>query len=240
MVSIVIPIFNSAPYLSGCLASVSKQTIGDWEAILIDDASTDESAQIAASYCKQDQRFCLLQQPHNMGQSAARNLGMQHIKGEYLLFLDSDDRLSSDYIEQMLSHIGDADLLQTGYKRVSLDGTITEEKCPSWHRRYVLTSPCMRLYRTTWLREKGILFEEGMIYEDVLFSARIWKAKPKIRVHQYTGYLYLINPHSTTSEPHDTTRIFHELKKLGIHPFQFNALRIRLRAHFIKEKFLQL
>ena len=63
MVSIVIPIFNSAPYLSGCLASVSKQTIGDWEAILIDDASTDESAQIAASYCKQDQRFCLLQQP---------------------------------------------------------------------------------------------------------------------------------------------------------------------------------
>ena len=239
MVSIVIPIFNSAPYLSGCLASVSKQTIGDWEAILIDDASTDESAQIAASYCKQDQRFCLLQQPHNMGQSAARNLGMQHAKGEYLLFLDSDDRLSPDYIEQMLSHIGDADLLQTGYKRVSLDGTITEEKCPSWPRRYVLTSPCMRLYRTTWLREKGILFEEGMIYEDVLFSARIWKAKPKIRVHQYTGYLYLINPHSTTSEPHDTTRIFHELKKLGIHPFQFNALRIRLRAHFIKEKFLQ-
>ena len=240
MVSIVIPIFNSAPYLSGCLASVSKQTIGDWEAILIDDASTDESAQIAASYCKQDQRFCLLQQPHNMGQSAARNLGMQHVKGEYLLFLDSDDALAPDYIEQMLSHIDDADLLQTGYKRVSLDGTITEEKCPSWHRRYVLTSPCMRLYRTTWLREKGILFEEGMIYEDVLFSAQIWKEKPKIRVHQYTGYLYLINPHSTTSEPHDTTRIFHELKKLGIHPFQFNALRIRLRAHFITEKFLQL
>ena len=240
MVSIVIPIFNSAPYLSGCLASVSKQTIGDWEAILIDDASTDESAQIAASYCKQDHRFCLLQQPHNMGQSAARNLGMQHAKGEYLLFLDSDDRLSPDYIEQMLSHIDDADLLQTGYKRVSLDGTITEEKCPSWHRRYVLTSPCMRLYLTAWLREKGILFTEGMIYEDVLFSARIWKAKPTIRVHQYAGYLYLINPHSTTSEPHDTTRIFHELKKLGIHPFQFNALRIRLRAHFIKEKFLQL
>lgn len=239
MVSIVIPIFNSAPYLSGCLASVSKQTIGDWEAILIDDASTDESAQIAASYCKQDQRFCLLQQPHNMGQSAARNLGMQHVKGEYLLFLDSDDALAPDYLEVMLHHIEDADVLQTGYKRIRLDGTITEEKCPSWHRRYVLTSPCMRLYRTTWLREKGILFEQGMIYEDVLFSARIWKAKPKIRVHQYTGYLYLINPHSTTSEPHDTTRIFYELRMLGLHPLQFNALRIRLRAHFIKEKFLQ-
>ena len=240
MVSIVIPIFNSAPYLSGCLASVSKQTIGDWEAILIDDASTDESAQIAASYCKHDQRFRLLHQPHNMGQSAARNLGMQHVKGEYLLFLDSDDALAPNYLEVMLHHIEDADVLQTGYKRIRLDGTITAEKCPSWHRRYVLTSPCMRLYRTAWLREKGILFEQGMIYEDVLFSARIWKEKPTIRVHQYTGYLYLINPHSTTSEPHDTTRIFHELKKLGIHPFQFNALRIRLRAHFIKEKLLQL
>lgn len=239
MVSIVIPIYNSAPYLSSCLESLLKQTVSDWEAIMIDDASTDESAQIAASYCEQDPRFTLLLQLHNMGQSAARNRGLQHVRGEYLLFLDSDDSLSPDYIEIMLRHIGDADLLQTGYKRVRLDGTNAEEKCPSWLRRYVLTSPCMRLYRTAWLREKGILFEEGMIYEDVLFSARIWKAKPKIRVHQYTGYCYRINPHSTTSKQHDTTRIFHELRTLGIHPLQFNALRIRLRAHFIKEKFLQ-
>ena len=239
MVSIVIPIYNSAPYLSSCLESLLKQTISDWEAIMIDDASTDESAQIATSYCEQDPRFILLLQPHNMGQSAARNRGLQHVRGEYLLFLDSDDSLSPDYIEIMLRHIGDADLLQTGYKRVRLDGIIAEEKCPSWHRRYVLTSPCMRLYRTAWLREKDILFEEGMIYEDVLFSARIWKAKPKIRVHQYTGYCYRINPHSTTSKQHDTTRIFHELRMLGLHPLQFNALRIRLRAHFIKEKFLQ-
>ena len=239
MVSIVIPIYNSAPYLSSCLESLLKQTISDWEAIMIEEASTGESAQIATSYCEQDPRFSMLLQPHNMGQSAARNRGLQHVRGEYLLFLDSDDSLSPDYIEIMLRHIGDADLLQTGYKRVSLDGTIAEEKCPSWHRRYVLTSPCMRLYRTAWLREKGILFEEGMIYEDVLFSARIWKAKPKIRVHQYTGYCYRINPHSTTSKQHDTTRIFHELRMLGLHPLQFNALRIRLRAHFIKEKFIQ-
>lgn len=239
MVSIVIPIYNSAPYLSSCLESLLKQTISDWEAILVDDASTDESAQIAASYCQKDKRFHMLRQPHNKGQSAARNLGMQQVKGEHLLFLDSDDSLAPDYIEEMLRHIEDADLLQTGYRRVRLDGTITEEKCPTWHRRYVLTSPCMRLYRTAWLREKGILFEEGMIYEDVLFSARIWKEKPNIRVHHYTGYCYLINPHSTTSKQHDTTRIFHELKMLGIRPLQFNALRIRLRAHFIKEKFLQ-
>lgn len=235
MISIVIPIYNSANYLNRCLDSLQGQTYSDWEAVLVDDASTDDSLLIAQQYCQSDSRFTLIQQETNSGQSAARNKGMDHIQGDYLLFLDSDDSLEADCLEQLHCHIGRADLLQTGYKRVTIDGRIIEEKCPSWHRRYVLTSPCMRLYRTAWLKQQAIRFTEGMIYEDVLFSARIWRAKPVIEVYHYTGYLYLVNPHSTTSRSHDTSRIFRELRTLGIRPWQFNALLIRLRAHFIKE-----
>lgn len=236
MVSIVIPIYNTAAFLGHCLDSLIAQTFVDWEAVLVDDASTDNSAEIAAEYCKKDSRFRLIRQECNKGQSAARNLGMTEINGEYLAFVDSDDRLQPDYLKTLISQIGDADLLQTGYKRVAADGKVVEEKCPSWQSRYTLTSPCMRLYRTQWLQNHRLTFTEGMIYEDVLFSAKVWKEQPKMRVYRYTGYRYLINPHSTTSRRHDTRRIFRELRELHIHYLQFNALRIRLHAHFIKQQ----
>lgn len=236
MISIVIPIFNTAAYLEDCLDSLIAQTYADWEAILVDDASTDASAGIAESYCRKDARFRLIRQERNKGQSAARNRGMQLVKGEYLAFLDSDDTFEPDYLQTLVSHIGYADLLQTGYKRVTPCGAIVEEKCPTWRSRYTLTSPCMRLYRTQWIQDHKLTFPEGMIYEDVLFSARLWKEHPEIRVFHYTGYRYLVNPGSTTARQHDTRRIFRELHDLHIRYFQYNALRIRLRMHFLKEK----
>lgn len=234
MVSIVIPIYNTAAFLRQCLDSLIAQTHADWEAILVDDASTDNSAEIAAEYCSMDSRFRLIRQAHNKGQSAARNLGMTEITGEYLAFVDSDDRLQPDYLETLISQIGDADLLQTGYKRVTADGKVLEEKCPTWRTRYTHTTPWARLYRTQWIQNHHLTFKEGMIYEDVLFSAKVWKEQPKMRVYRYTGYLYSVNPQSTTSQKHDTRRIFRELREQNIHLLQFNALRVRLRAYFIK------
>jgi len=235
MISIVIPIYNTEQYLPHCLDSLLAQTFADWEAILVDDASTDGSLSIAQEYCRKDPRFRLLRQERNKGQSAARNRAMEVVKGEHLAFLDSDDTLLPDWLEMLYTHIGYADMIQTGYKRVTPDGTVLEEKCPSWRTRYTLTSPCMRLYRTQWIQDHRLSFPEGMIYEDVLFSARLWKERPEMRVFQYTGYLYLVNPASTTSRRHDTRRIFRELHDLHIRFFQYNALRIRLRLHFLKE-----
>lgn len=236
MISIVIPIYNTEAYLKRCLDSLLAQTVSDWEAILVDDGSTDRSAEIASEYCRADKRFRLIRQERNKGQSAARNRGMKEVSGEYLTFLDSDDSFLPDCLQTLLSHIGYADMLQTGYRRVTLEGKVIEEKCPSWRSRYTLTSPCMRLYRTQWLRDHRLTFPEGMIYEDVLFSARLWKEHPQMRVYRYTGYLYLVNPESTTSRKHDTRRIFKELHDLHIHYFQYNALRLRLRLHFIKQQ----
>lgn len=235
MISVVIPVYNSALYLMSCLESLQRQSCSDWEAILVDDASTDGSADLAASFAEADKRFRLIRLSENGGQSAARNKGMKAIKGNYLTFIDSDDSVEPDYLETLLREIGNNDLLQTGYKRISIGGDIIEEKCPNWGKRFTLTSPCMRLYRTAWLQEKGLRFPEGMIYEDVLFSAQVWQQKPKIRVYHYTGYRYLVNPESTTSRPHDTNLIFSKLREQGIGLFQFNALRLRLRAHFIKQ-----
>ena len=98
LVSIVVPIYNSASYLSRCLDSILKQTFTKWECILINDGSTDNSSEIAQNYVARDSRFGLYSQG-NRGLSAARNLGLDHAKGKWLACVDSDDELQPEYLE---------------------------------------------------------------------------------------------------------------------------------------------
>lgn len=236
MTSFIIPIFNTEKYLPKCLDSLLNQSDSAWEAILVDDASTDSSPCIAEQYAAQDKRFKIVKHEQNRGQSAARNTGMQMANGEFLAFLDSDDTLEKNWLKTMTLNIGPFDVLQTGYKRVSTTGETLMEDCPSQKRRFTFTSPCMRLYRRTFVEEHKLRFPEGIIYEDVLFSARLWKANPTIKVMRYTGYRYLLNDASTTARPHNTSIIRKALRDERIGLFQYNALRLRLLAHFVKER----
>ena len=92
MVSVIVPIYNVEPFLRRALDSILSQTHKDWEAILVDDGSTDASGRIAEEYEQCDRRFKVIHKP-NGGQSDARNVGLEHISGEYLIFLDADDFL---------------------------------------------------------------------------------------------------------------------------------------------------
>ena len=104
MVSVVVPIFNAEAFLRRALNSILSQTHKDWEAILVDDGSTDGSDRIAEEYAQRDIRFKVIHK-ENSGQSDARNLGMQHIAGEYLLFLDADDFLHPQLMSLCLEAI---------------------------------------------------------------------------------------------------------------------------------------
>lgn len=92
MVSVIVPIYNVEQYLRRALDSILSQTHKDWEAILVDDGSTDNSGRIAEEYAQSDNRFKVVHKP-NSGQSDARNVGLEHISGEFLIFLDADDFL---------------------------------------------------------------------------------------------------------------------------------------------------
>jgi len=100
-VSIVIPAFNSAASVSDAVGSVLAQTDGDWEAIVVDDGSSDRTAQIAESAAGGDPRIRILRQP-NGGTAAARNAGAEITRGEWLLFLDADDILLPEYLERQM------------------------------------------------------------------------------------------------------------------------------------------
>ncbi len=101
-ISILVAVYNSAPYLPQCLDSLCGQTLRNIQIICIDDCSTDQSPQILADYAQRDARITLLRTPHNSGQAAARNLGLQIATGEFTTFVDSDDWLAPDALEQAL------------------------------------------------------------------------------------------------------------------------------------------
>ena len=97
-VSIVIPIYNVEKYLRRCLDSVANQTFTDWQAICVNDGSPDKSADIAREYAARDKRFVVIDK-ENGGLSDARNVGVKHATGEYILFIDSDDFIHHQALE---------------------------------------------------------------------------------------------------------------------------------------------
>lgn len=96
-ISVVVPVYNSEKYISYCVKSVISQTYENWELILVDDGSTDNSLEILKDLAKKDSRIYLIHQ-ENAGPGRARNVGIFHASGEYIVFLDSDDRINKDYL----------------------------------------------------------------------------------------------------------------------------------------------
>ena len=98
MISVIIPVYNTEKYLGRCIDSILNCTVNDFEVILINDGSTDRSGEICRRYCGKDSRVKLYDQ-ENAGVSAARNKGIEVSRGEWIIFVDSDDTISHDFLE---------------------------------------------------------------------------------------------------------------------------------------------
>ena len=102
IISVIVPCYNQGQYLAEALDSVLSSTLQDWECIIVNDGSTDNSADVAKRFVERDSRFRMLYQ-QNAGPSAARNHGVNESTGEFILFLDGDDKIESEYISSGVS-----------------------------------------------------------------------------------------------------------------------------------------
>ncbi|MCH5213938.1 MAG: glycosyltransferase family 2 protein [Muribaculaceae bacterium] len=118
MISVVVPVYNSARYLERCLDSLKAQSYGDWEAVCVDDGSTDGSAAILDRMAKDDDRIKVIH-TENGGVSRARNIGVKESRGSYITFLDSDDYLHPQTLEicHRLAEETGADMVAYTYNR---------------------------------------------------------------------------------------------------------------------------
>lgn len=205
-ISVIIPVYNTEKYLRDCLSSVQNQTMSDFEAIIINDQTPDNSMSIAQEFSKVDSRFLIINHEINKGLGGARNTGIEAAKGQCLCFLDSDDLLPIDAFELLWDALvsGEYDMVignMAWYSqhRLSLVNYI-DERIKSWQtfntdnlRR--LPDPNLftgsvvnRLYRRNLLINNGIRFPENLYYEDIPFSVEVWFFSQRIKSIQNISY----------------------------------------------------
>lgn len=203
LVSIIVPVYNAEKYLNRCIDSILSQTMTDFELLLIDDGSKDNSGRICDEYAEKYARVRVFHKP-NGGVSSARNLGLDNAKGKWITFVDADDRCSCNYLEHLLSKVDDdTDLIisyavicdSTGekaevYPEYRVNATNFErlfvDSDMHWH-----TSPWAKLYRASIIYENSLRFNEMMhIGEDADFLFSFMLITDKIYVSSDTDYYY--------------------------------------------------
>lgn len=201
MFSIIVPIYKVEKYILKCFESIKKQTYSDYEVILVDDGSPDKCPAICDNFAKTDSRYRVIHQL-NQGLSAARNTGLQAAIGRYVYFLDSDDTIASNFLERMEQIFQDkrVDIIGFSATVVTLKGTctLTTGKCISkiengveiTKKRIPLSTVPLYCYRRDFLKERNILFKEGIYYEDILFTALVFLEDPQIYYIDEPLYFY--------------------------------------------------
>lgn len=185
-VSVIIPVYNAEKYLHRCIGSILNQTHQNWEAIMVNDGSTDSSLDILNTYAGKDVRFRVISK-ENYGASSARNAGLDALRTEYFCFVDADDSIHPDYLRKMLEAAieHNCDLVITGINFKDRGGMLylsgLQELIPSQYIKCTTGGPVAKLYRRNTLNTPKLRFYEDMHYaEDYVFTLTY-----ALRVNQY-------------------------------------------------------
>lgn len=191
-VSVIVPIYCCEPYVRECLRSLVGQTMGDFEALCVSDASPDDSLAVSREAVSGDDRFRFIELPENRGLSASRNAGMEVAQGDILVFLDSDDYLSVEALEHIVTRFDEqnlddlyfnarsfhdderaAQLMAEDFShRPNFEGVATGRELFVFFEAAGQFHPqaALRAVRRSFVDERGIRFREGILHEDLLFT----------------------------------------------------------------------
>lgn len=205
MVSIIIPVYNACLYLERCLQSVISQTYVNWECILIDDGSTDDSGKICDIWQQRDNRIRVIHQS-NQGASLARQVGIKNANGYYLSFIDADDVVETDYIEKLRNALvsKDADIAACDFIRLHENQEVNITRCnknvqlldnANLHQRffnYEFWGYPGKMYKKSLFNK--IYFPKATINEDYVVMAQLFN------VTQHMAYIPIALYHYMTHE----------------------------------------
>ena len=211
LISVIIPSYNSQETISETLDSLLSQTHECWEAIIIDGASSDDTASIIQTYTLRDSRFSLIQLEENMGVSAARNKGLELSAGTYLNFLDSDDYLYPDTFSLMLKHMeqqNDCSGVYGNHQLLFVDGSKKQVQAEK-EADITFDSLCLGnkfysnfaiLFKKTSLADAGHFDEEIIAGEDWDLWIRLYRAGHWfVHMNENTG-CYRVRPDSLSRD----------------------------------------
>lgn len=218
LISVIVPVYNVEKYLRQCLDSLLKQTYKNIEVVMVDDGSKDSSGKICDEYAEKHENFHVVHK-ENAGLGMARNTGFEHIHGEYVTFLDSDDYLDNNCIEILCDNIlkHQVDMCKGGFKRVENSGVVVsirgyENKLFKGNYaklellpRMIGSSPsrhdsvemcvCGAIYKTALIKKYDLKFpsERELISEDLVFNIDYMQYANGACIIEATGYNYRVN-----------------------------------------------
>ena len=211
--SIVIPVYNVAPYLRECLDSILAQTFKEWEAICVDDGSTDCSGTILDEYSAKDSRFRVIHQL-NVGVSIARNRALHEVRGSWIGFVDSDDIVAPKWLAEVHNLIEKTGI---GFIRMSVSrfkdgGPIPEvdfdtsykvirgrQRVDAWGVNELTRHGYVWLVFQKTMSARSVLFPEGVKFaEDALRNLALLKRCDEVCQSEYAGYFYRSRPASAS------------------------------------------
>lgn len=208
-VSVIVPVYNGELYIDKLIESILAQTFKDFELIIVDDGSKDGTKEVVKKYQKKDKRIKYIYQK-NMRQGAARNNGLKHAKGNYTLFVDSDDLVEKNYIEELHTFITkeEKDIVLCDYDWVYPNGNNErsygiidyKDKYNITIQEYFVSapSPCNKIFKTSFLKDNHFEFAEGIFYEDYATIPALAVYSPKIGYLDKVLYHYIQTSSSTT------------------------------------------
>lgn len=203
-ISVIIPVFNSDKFIPKCLNSLINQTEKNIEIIVVNDGSTDATAQVVSEFVQKDSRITLINQEHKL-QGAARNNGISHANGEYIGFVDADDWVDLDYFEKLYTSAKkfDADIALATNVRIGNGKTkkrlnINNEECLYDLQEKIDvcnlwkdSCPTNKIYKAEFLKNNNILFPKGVYCEDKLFTIMaVYYANAVVTVPDIYYYYY--------------------------------------------------
>lgn len=238
MISIIVPVYKVEKYLNNCIQSILHQTYKDFELLLIDDGSPDASGRICDDWAEHDKRIRVFHKK-NGGLSDARNYGIDRANGEYILFIDSDDSILNDALEEFV-HVIDSsnkeidivvagapyriceDENSNGHKIAQNQSIIEYLTGADYLKKYVSTSSynimvCNKLYRREFLMKNSLRFEKGFLHEDELFTPIVLLKAQSVISFNMRFYNYLMRAESITTQSNklkNVESIYKIVKKL--------------------------
>ncbi len=206
LLSIIIPIFNSQNFLKRCVDSVLSQTYKNFELILVNDGSTDDSKRICDEYQQNDSRVKVIHKI-NGGVSSARNKGVEESRGDWLLFIDSDDYIDPIYFEEFVKNLDSTKfdtLIVQGvifdslynYRKHTFENSVFSRdeivKCITNNNLLTFGAPYCKLYNSRIIKENALKFPEHYCYgEDTIFFLNYIKYVKQIRLLSSCNYHYM-------------------------------------------------
>lgn len=220
IITVIIPIYNVKKYLKDCVESVLSQTYRNLEIILVDDGSTDGSSNLADDFAKVDQRIKVIHQK-NLGLSGARNSGLKITTGEYVTFVDSDDRIEPNMISGLFDALtkSDAGIAVCSFKELRSNGKFigfshnhpkrllsTEEALTNMlQEKGFMTSATMKLFPFNFF--KNIKFPAGKLHEDVGTTYKLIMKAAKIIFIPDEYYIYIHHDESIVNQSFDDRKL---------------------------------